>query len=48
MDQHTGRIVMIVSVAPDVVALLDNQASLAELAGDALSKHGAGKARAYD
>ncbi len=48
MDQHTGRIVMIISVAPDVVALLDNQASLAELAGDALGKHGAGKSRAYD
>ena len=48
VEEDAGVIVVIVGVAPDVVALLDNQASLAELASDTLGKHGAGEARAYD
>jgi hypothetical protein len=35
VDQDARRIVVIVSIATDVVALLDNEASLAQLAGDA-------------
>ena len=43
VDEDAGGIVMIVGVATDVVALFDNEATFAELAGDTLSKHGAGK-----
>ena len=48
VHEHTGFVVMVVSVAADVIAAVDDQASLAELGGDALGHDRAGKTRAYD
>ena len=48
VQKNASRVVVIVSIAADVIALLDNQTRLAELCGDSLSQHRAGKACAND
>ena len=48
MHLHAGFVVMIVSVAADVIAPLDDETGLAELGGDVLRQYCAGKTRADD
>jgi hypothetical protein len=45
VKEHAGAIVMIVGVAPNVIAFLDDEASLAKLAGNALGQDRTREAR---
>ncbi len=48
VDLNTSIVVMIIGVASDVSALIDNEARLAELARDALGQDRAGEPGAHD
>jgi hypothetical protein len=48
MDQHAGRIGLVISVAGDVVAPVDHHDALAPLVGETLREHAPGKPRPDD
>src|SRR5262249_1032687 len=48
VQQHAGFVVMIVSVAADVIAPVDDKAGLAKLIGNPFRQHGPGKPSADD
>ena len=48
VQQDAGFVVMIVSVAADVIASVDHKAGLAKLIGNPFRQHGPGKPRADD
>jgi hypothetical protein len=48
MDQDAGLVVFVISIAAEVVALLDNEAGLSLLRGETLGDGQAGKAGTDD
>ena len=47
VDEHAMRIIMVISIPANVVALVHNQTTLAELSGQPLGYGQAGKTSAY-